>query len=237
MTWLAATSRYDSILCKVLLAAVAITDGKAEASAITTIDTADPGTDHGRMALTLGCELAKANGHSAAMLWPEQSDAAGAICASAGPDGSDCFNTGVCIVPGTPGPDEMACIHDAMSAMDDILSSHDQDVRYTGDTAADDMADRVLALHKSPLEEPVIQDASTILVDMMANRVLSFYEGAPDGNDAQDAGTEPAGIGPEMIRIWKDSHDKESVERLFQAFTGHAFTQYLKFCEAQTTKK
>lgn len=237
MTWLAATSRYDSILCKVLLAAVTITDGKAEASAITTIDTADPGTDHGRMALALGCELAKANGHGAAMLWPEQSDATGAICTSAGPDGSDCFNTGVCIVPGTPGPDEMACIRDAMGAMDGILSSHDPEIRYTGDTAADDMADRVLAIHKSPLEEPAIQDANTILVDMMANRVLSFYECAPDGNDAQNAGTEPAGIGPEMIRIWKDSNDKESVERLFQALTGHAFTQYLALCEAQATKK
>lgn len=46
-----------------------------------------------------------------------------------------------------------------------------------------------------------------------------------------------SGIASEMFTIWKESEDKEAVEKIFLCFTGCNFRDYLKRCIKHTTKK
>lgn len=66
----------------------------------------------------------------------------------------------------------------------------------------------------------VIRDADTVLKDIM-----------------DEADFEISGFAGEIIGIWKQAADKESVEKLFKSFTDYSFNGWLDKCIRETTRK
>lgn len=65
----------------------------------------------------------------------------------------------------------------------------------------------------------IIVDSDTILADFM-----------------HDCDFEVSGLSQDIMRIWKDSEDKKSIEDLFEVLVGTSFRNYLDCCLADITK-
>lgn len=64
-----------------------------------------------------------------------------------------------------------------------------------------------------------IKDSDTILADIV-----------------NEADMEITGLSMEILETWQNSHDKESVEKLFESLTGTSFEDYLTRCIDETTR-
>lgn len=75
--------------------------------------------------------------------------------------------------------------------------------------------ERIESLEKS-LKDGMIYDADTVLADLVG--MCEF---------------EVSGISKELFDIYKNSSDKESIEKLFELFTDTGFKEYLNICEKE----
>lgn len=82
----------------------------------------------------------------------------------------------------------------------------------------EELVAKVESLYNSTPDGHVI-DADTILADMLEEADFHFN-----------------GISTDVFNIWKESFDKESVEKLFHEFTGAEFTDFLIKCINHTTR-
>lgn len=94
-------------------------------------------------------------------------------------------------------------------------------IYWDSDKVPDVLIDQVLRLHRNApggiaREEHWVQDADTILSDL--------YE------FGSDRILHKPGNAEKIIFIWKSSSDKDSVEKLFEAFVGMSFYKYLTYC-------
>lgn len=226
MIWLAACGRYVKETRSIALGAV-ITDesGKAAASAMATVNARARHSklDCGLMALALGADLAKANGHGAAAIWPSQSQAAASVCRSVSPGGTclseDYFRRDVRILAKEPEPDEKPYLDAMLASLSEAIGEDRKPEEDAGTAARLLLADRVLGLYeRTPCGEG-IRDADTVLKDFM-----------------DEADFEETGLGPELIRLWKGSTDKKSIEAVFELFAGRTFQGYLEECDALTSR-
>lgn len=64
-----------------------------------------------------------------------------------------------------------------------------------------------------------IIDADTILADLMENVDFEF-----------------SGFAQDIFNIWKNSTDRESVEKMFYEFTEIEFNDYLRICEKRISR-
>ena len=64
-----------------------------------------------------------------------------------------------------------------------------------------------------------IIDADTILADLMENVDFEF-----------------SGFAQDIFNIWKNSTDRESVEKMFYEFTEIEFNDYLRICETRISR-
>lgn len=226
MIWLAAYGRYVKESGSIALGAV-ITDesGKAAASAMATVNARARHSklDCGLMALALGADLAKANGHGAAAVWPSQSQAAASVCRSVSPGGTcpsgDYFRKDVQILAKEPEPDEKPYLDAVLMSLSEAMDEGRRPEEDAGTAMRLLLADRVLKLYENTPCGEGIQDADTVLKDFV-----------------DEADLEEAGIGPELIRLWKGSADRKSVESAFELFTGRTFQDYLEECDALTSR-
>lgn len=88
----------------------------------------------------------------------------------------------------------------------------------------ENLLDEVIDLHNST-PDGQIQDADTILADIFDK----LKDECTDGD--------LTGFSDELFGIWKDSRDKESVEKMFELFTGVSFENYLLRCQKEITRK
>lgn len=226
MIWLAACGRYMKEAGGIVLGAV-VTDeaGKAAASAMATINawTRHSELDCGLMALSLGMDLAKANGHDAAAIWPSQSQAAASVCRSVSPGGNcpsgDYFRKDVQVLARQPDPDEKTYLDGILRDLREVVGESRGPVEDAAVDAPSLLADRVLGLYENTPCGEGIQDADTVLKDFM-----------------DEADFEITGIGPDLIRLWKGSSDRKSVEALFELLAGRTFQDYLEECDALTSR-
>lgn len=89
-------------------------------------------------------------------------------------------------------------------------------------------------------------NTAEMTIGQKAKTVLNLQAGTPDGQirDADtilkdlmdEADFEISGTAIEIIGIWKASRDKDSIEALFQSFTGCPFQEWLDKCIAETTR-
>ncbi len=80
------------------------------------------------------------------------------------------------------------------------------------------VAEAILLYHRTPIG--LITDADTILRNILEN------------NDESDIG-----LGEELLRIWLNSEDKESIEAMFLSMTGVEFEVFVDRCLQETTKQ
>lgn len=117
--------------------------------------------------------------------------------------------------PATPPEDTAKQLRDLLDAAEAVMGEVPEDA---GMAEKIDMAQQAIRLYENTPAGQVT-DADTILQDCLDN-----------------AEREITGTGPELIRIWWRSRDKTSVEKLFEAFTGHPFREYLASCIKNTTR-
>lgn len=82
-----------------------------------------------------------------------------------------------------------------------------------------DMIERIVDLNKNTPDGTVI-DSDTILLDLVESCDMEIVD-----------------LSQDIFDIWKNSTDKEAVEKLFYTFTDVEFIEYLERCLAETTRK
>ncbi len=96
--------------------------------------------------------------------------------------------------------------------------------QQTKPSNTESLLDKVIELHNST-PDGQIQDADTILSDIFDE----LKDECADGD--------LTGFSDELFGIWKNSKDKESVEKMFELFTGVSFENYLLRCQEEITRK
>lgn len=118
--------------------------------------------------------------------------------------------------PATPPEDTAKQLRDLLDAAEAVMGGVPEDASIAEKI---DMAQQTIRLYENT-PAGKIADADTILQDYM-----------------DEAERDISGTGPELIQIWWRSHDRASVEKLFEAFTGRPFREYLRDCIQNTTRQ